>query len=108
MIQTTTQKITVIMVSLILLSLLGYFIFSTTDIPTTPADEFVTQEVIGQDILVLADKVQNISIDQRVFESIVFQSLVDYELPLQPEEEGRPNPFAPLEGGSTRTVSSPR
>lgn len=104
MLQTTSQKVLVAIVILAVLALLGYFLFSGTSDTVAPAD-LSGQEVLGGDILVLASQVENISIDQSVFSSPIFLSLVDYEIPLSPELQGRANPFAAI-GAENAVISA--
>lgn len=60
-----------------------------------PGKEFVTQ--------LLA--IQNIKFNLQLFADPVFQGLQDWSREILPQETGRPNPFAPLEGDSS-SVSS--
>lgn len=53
-----------------------------------PGKEFVTQ--------LLA--IQNIKFNLTLFKDPVFMGLQDYSRELIPQESGRPNPFAPLDG----------
>lgn len=93
MLQTASQKIVVSLGVVAVLALLGYFVFSSSDIPVTDVD-LSSQGIMGQEIITLAEKVESISFDQSVFASSVFLSLVDYQKPLNPEVQGRNNPFA--------------
>ncbi|MBU3669085.1 MAG: hypothetical protein FGM57_03975 [Candidatus Taylorbacteria bacterium] len=60
-----------------------------------PGKEFVTQ--------LLA--IQNINFALDIFEDPVFRGLQDWSREIQPQEAGRPNPFAPL--GDESRVASP-
>jgi hypothetical protein len=72
---------------------------NTTTNPATaldgPGKEFVAQ--------LLA--IQNIAFNLDLFRDPVFQGMQDFSREIQPQEAGRPNPFAPL-GDDTR-VDSP-
>lgn len=92
MLQTASQKIIASILVLVVLAGIGYFIFTSVEIPVADV-ELSEQDVLGQEIIILANKVENISFDQSVFASAVFASLKDYQLPLDPEVQGRNNPF---------------
>ena len=72
--------------------------------PTVDANGVVIA-VENQDIVDLANKFDQISIDINLFSSNLFQNLRDLEVPLLPESSGRPNPFAPI-GSDVGTVST--
>jgi hypothetical protein len=61
-----------------------------------PGKEFVTQ--------LLA--IQNIKFNLDIFTDPVFQGLKDWHKDLVPQESGRPNPFAPLDGVPGSTLGS--
>ena len=62
-----------------------------------PGKEFVTQ--------LLA--IQNIKFNLQLFTDPVFQGLQDWSREILPQESGRPNPFAPLEGDTLSQLSQP-
>lgn len=67
---------------------------SSVDSNSVPAEE--------QEFLALLLKIQNISIDTRVFDDPIFASLQDNGLAVIDQPKGRRNPFAPIvpgEGG---------
>ena len=70
--------------------------------------------VIDDEFIRLLERLQGVTLDATVFASPAWQSLVNFRVPLVPEEKGRPNPFAPvgfdhlLNTGSTTASSSPR
>lgn len=77
---------------------------STNNIPVsgvtvnTAADNVtVLDSEFSQQILATLSNVKNINLDDSIFSSIAFQSLIDGTIPLVPDNnEGRPNPFAPI------------
>ncbi len=83
-----------ILIGVLLIAIIGaaaYYFFSGSN----QSDASSTQsEVVGQDILVLAEKLQTLSIDQSVFTGAVFESLSDRDAIIQPEAQGRFNPFS--------------
>ena len=103
LISPTTQKIIIVTVVLLLLGLFGYNIFFVdSGIPPEPADLSNT-DIAGQDILSLVEKLKEINIDQSIFSSPLINNLVDIEVPLYPESQGRVNPFAKI--GTDLTIT---
>ncbi len=100
MIQTTGQKLIVIIIIVALLGAFGYYVFSSSEATTVPT-ELSEQDLAGQDILALAYKFETVTFDESIFASPIFLSLVDFQIPLSPEAQGRNNPFAVIgaEGG---------
>ncbi len=104
-----TQKL---LISLIVLAFVGYVSYMTffgeVEIPQyvdVEAESMGRTEVLGQDILILSDQLQQINIDKSVFSSPLFSSLIDISQPLLPEAQGRENPFAPI--GTSGVQTSP-
>lgn len=89
------QKLLVVIVSLGLLGFLGYKIFTYSPIPSGLAEGSVN-DVIGEDILSLVEKLKVISIDPAIFSSALFSNLKDSTVPLGLESFGRVNPFAAI------------
>jgi hypothetical protein len=50
----------------------------------------------GQTILNLLNKLNEVTIDDSVFSNPIFVSLVSFEIPIQDQVVGRPNPFLPI------------
>ena len=104
MISSGVQKLLVVLGTLLLLLFLGYKIFtgnSPESVVTVTGRDIPVGEFNDQDILSLVAQVEAISIDQNFFSTALFTSLVDYQIPIQPEAQGKPNPFASF--GSTGT-----
>ncbi|NTV44550.1 MAG: hypothetical protein HGA67_02550 [Candidatus Yonathbacteria bacterium] len=64
--------------------------------------------------LQLLSDMQSISLTANVLQSTTFLSLKDFSVPIQPEPQGRENPFAPVAGvvstggrTTSQTVSTP-
>lgn len=51
---------------------------------------------VGEDLLVLVQKIDYINIDNSVLASAVFTSLKDTSVSILQEEKSKPDPFAPL------------
>ncbi len=55
---------------------------------------------VGEDILLLVQKMDTVMIDESVFSSPLFKNLVDSTISVNQEEKSRPNPFAPIGSNS--------
>ena len=84
---------------------LGYYMFLKNPNTILTLDVLIPEEnqVAGQDILVLIEKLKAISIDASLFSSTLFTNLKDLQVPLNTEAAGRPNPFAVI-GADSGTV----
>ena len=82
--------------ALVIIAVLGvaYDIFSGSSSATAPTPSATATAPVGQDILALVEKLKVISIDPSIFSSNLFSSLKDSETPLQPEVQGRADPFS--------------
>ena len=109
---TEKQKI---IVAILIFALSGYIIYSTFFSSNTTGNATVSgsssgiasssAQQEGQDILDLSDKLKAMSIDSQIFNSVVFKSLIDFDVPLSPELQGRPNPFAAIgNDGGIQTI----
>jgi hypothetical protein len=99
-----TPKLKKIITTLILIALLfvAYVVFVKED-PTTP--DLVSNsagsisgdaQVLGNQISQALLRIEQIKLDQSIFESELYKRLVDRSEPISEEPIGRPNPFAPL------------
>lgn len=52
--------------------------------------------VVGEEVLVLVNKLKNVTIDPTIFQDNLFFSLKDLSISISPENTMRPNPFAPI------------
>ena len=101
------KKILIASGVLLVVGVLGYYFLSSgsTDVGSllAPSDG----QVLGQDILVLADKLKTVSIDSSFLSGALFSNLKDIGTPLKLESQGRLNPFALIgsEAGSQVTAS---
>ena len=93
MISQSIQKTIVILVAVLLVVYIGYGLVTST--PDASAVD-PNADTSSQDILSLVDRLSKISIDQSVFSSPTFTSLVDFSVGIINEDKGRPNPFAPI------------
>ena len=93
-----SQKILIggIILVIILAGALYYFYSGSSSVSV---DFLIPEESqsVGQDIIVLVDKLNSISsIDSSLFSSVLFINLRDFSAILTPESQGKPNPFAPI------------
>ena len=94
---------------LLVVAVIGYFVY-TQFLSATPAtvSSADSSGVVGQDILDLVASFEAVSIDPTLFSNSQFQNLKDFTVVLQPESQGRVNPFAPLGNDiSNKTSASP-
>lgn len=76
-------------------------------INTAANNETFLDSEFAKQILATLSNVKSITLNDAVFSSIAFQSLVDGSIPLIPDNnEGRPNPFAPI-GQDSGSISVP-
>ena len=90
----------------VLILIIGIFIyFYTKGDPTSSSiSSLEVMEVpglggsnsIGERALTLLNEVNSLKIDTSIFNSIVYQSLVDYSIEVPPQNVGRTNPFLPF------------
>lgn len=73
----------------------------TTEDFTSPSSES------DRDIVATLIELRSVALDGSIFSDLVFQSLTDFGSQIVPEPVGRTNPFAPLSGTGTSTVTLP-
>ena len=96
------QKVLASVIVIFVLGYVGFRLYSQT--PDTSAQVPEAEEQIGQNILSLVNQLKTVSIDDSFFTSQILLTLKDYSVLLNPEFQGRPNPFAPI-GAETGTQS---
>ncbi|OHA93248.1 MAG: hypothetical protein A3H52_01065 [Candidatus Zambryskibacteria bacterium RIFCSPLOWO2_02_FULL_39_26] len=102
------KNILVPILILLALAVMAYFYYRGGDTEMISLDQSADTGPLGQDILILAEKLNILSIDASVFSSVLFTTLVDWSLPLLPEPQGRANPFALIgtDAGSATTLKT--
>ena len=90
-----------ILIALPIILVIGYFVYSTFfATPVPPLDDTAvfggTTEILGQDILIMVEKLRGIAIDKSVFSGAALTHLQDFSTPITSEPQGRSNPFIPL------------
>ncbi len=92
-----TQKL---ILSLLILSALGFVVYSTLftelEVPLDLDGNPVISNVVGQDLIILADKLESVEIKRDLFSSSLFTNLVDITVPVEEEVQGRINPFSSI------------
>lgn len=97
---TEKQKL---MLAIVIFMITGYVLYSTffkspaTEVSPVTVDGVIVAPVPeNQDIIDLATKFDQMSVNIELFSSTLFKNLRDLEVPLSPETSGRPNPFASI------------
>jgi hypothetical protein len=89
-----------------------YIFVSSPAVDNSPGLEAVGSGEGGQasavddEFIRLLERLQGVTLDATVFASPAWQSLINFRVPLIPEEKGRPNPFAPVSLDSSLNTSS--
>ncbi len=93
----STQKL---IMTLLILGVLGFVVYSTifgeVDVPLDADGNPVITAAVGQDVIILADKLESVEIKKDIFSSTLFTNLVDITTSIQDEEQGRDNPFSKI------------
>jgi len=113
---TMNQKIKqiIIAVVVIVIAFIGFKMFfgsSTSNDKTLTADNAVDQQFVdGQAVLNLLNALNKVTLNDAIFSSAVFKSLVSFARPIPDQVPGRTNPFAPIgsDGSTVRVTSTPR
>lgn len=90
-----SPQIQKIILSVLIISGILYVAYSTFTTAPIIVEEGGISDAVGQDIIDLADKLENVSINKEIFTSSLFESLVDTSAVINNEEVGRVNPFDP-------------
>ncbi len=85
-----------ISVGVILVGVLGFYLYSISGGGGSTAALVETQPAVGAELLATLESVPGIRLDSRIFENPSFKSLNDFGVKIPPQESGRRNPFAPV------------
>lgn len=88
------QKLIAFTITSAILLYVGYSLYSRpvdTSIVIVDIDDTSSKEVLD-----LVAEFNKVKVDKAIFESNLFLSLQDLSVVILPEEQGRPNPFAPI------------
>ncbi len=100
----TPSKGTFVALIIIVVVALGlYFYFqgnpstdATSSLDTPASPESVQAQEDGARVLSLLNEIKSLQIDDSIFRSAVYKSLVDYSIQIPEQSVGRSNPFAPI------------
>lgn len=89
-------KTILIFVGVVVALYVGYAIFFAGSSDPALTSQVVAPQEVGSDLLNTLLTLRALSLDDAVFASPSFQSLLDFSKPIPPLPIGRTNPFAPL------------
>lgn len=102
----STKRLVIALGVVLALIFFGYtFFIKDSAVPTVISQ---TSSEAGDNILLLVETLNKITIDKTLFESPLFLGLQDFSVELYPEQIGRPNPFASVGAESPSTNQPPR
>lgn len=85
---------------------IGYFNAPTSSGGLTPTVGGTSgSAIVGKEFVRTLVNLESLKLDEKVFTSAIFKSLVDFSVNLQPQPKGRRNPFAPLDKESLATTT---
>ncbi len=94
-----TKQIIIILI-IIVISFIGYKMYFVSPDPAGTAlvaEKAATSQLAdGQIILTSLSRLEKVKLDESIFSNEVFNSLVNFERPIEPQTIGRPNPFLPI------------
>jgi hypothetical protein len=104
--QKDSSKGTYIMLAIIIVVSLGlYFYFKGTPsegdletLETSGTPEAIQAEEAANKVVAILNQIDSLKIDDSLFSSMTYRSLVDYTITIPEQNVGRPNPFAPIPG----------
>lgn len=82
----------------------AYTIYFVTEDTGLLVEEFGDQ-FVGREVVMELEKIQAITLDDKLFQSATYQSLIDRSIEVADEPTGRNNPFAPIAGGVSSVVT---
>ena len=95
-----TKKILIGLLVVLIIGFLGYYFIIKSSTPVEDLISSPSDQTVGQDILVLVNKLKTISIDSSFLSSALFTNLKDYRARINPEVKGRTNPFGLIESSA--------
>ena len=100
------KKIILPALLVIIAAFAGWYFLAGDQAEIINLDIIAGGEPLGQDILILASKLETLSIKTEIFSSALFSSLQDLNSALLPEPQGRPNPFGTIGNDSGGVITS--
>jgi hypothetical protein len=98
------MKNTIIVIFVLALVGFGVYYFTSSDSTGTSGSPLVASGLAedsgatfsGRDFLRTLANIESLKLDDKVFGTAIFTSLVDFSVPIQPQPKGRVNPFQPI------------
>ncbi len=106
MLTSLVQKLIAVSITIIFVAYLGYGLYNKST-EGVVLNESIEAETTSEDVVALVTKLKDLKIDKTIFSNEAFLSLVDFSSIISPEEQGRPNPFAPI-GAEDGTYRAPK
>lgn len=90
------QKILLGILGIVVVIAIFYYsnLWKSKDVITALTDS--PAPAVGQEVLILVEKIKFVTIDPSIFQDSLFSSLKDISVQVSPENVSRPNPFAPI------------
>jgi hypothetical protein len=113
--QPSSKKTYIALIVIVVLAAGAYFYFqgnpsnsaiSSLESVISPASSDARE--VGNRVLILLNQINALNIDETIFESPAYKSLVDYTITVPEQNVGRPNPFAPIAGSASTRASTNR
>lgn len=95
---TSFVKNTLMLVGLVLVAVLGYYLFvvnNSSNLSMGERDRLNEAQLASEQFLKELEAIQNFELSDKIFTDERFRSFVDFTKPVQPFSVGRENPFAP-------------
>jgi len=92
--------------------ILGFFIYSTffsdSEIDNSLLEISGPQnvDILGEEIIRALNRIQSLTLDDKILRDPVLNSLKDLSEPIRPEPVGRQNPFEPFNASSETTIEN--
>jgi hypothetical protein len=109
----SSKKVLIIIIAIVVVAI-GYYLYSSGDSEVavdqdsslvTQSADFGETQIVGARVLSLLNQISSLNIDDSIFQSAAYKSLVDYTISIPEQNVGRQNPFAPLPGYVPSTPS---
>jgi len=101
------KTLILILVTLGVIGFFGFYFFSSNEDEILSVDAVASEiSVESRKILDTLNELKALEIKGDVFKEPAFQSLVDISIVVNQEPKQRPNPFAPITGGSSSGEST--
>lgn len=103
----------IILIVIIFISIMLFFYFkgkpssdSISSLETSGDSESNEAKAASDRVVKLLNQISSLEINDSIFKTSVYKSLVDYTVAIPEQNIGRPNPFAPIPGVTESSVST--